>query len=573
MKNSIRSLLVILVLLATSGLFFTLEASAYEIDTHCYDTYAMARKAGFNHEYALFMCSGSQWVDEGLSSTPMGAAIWGSLVRRIWHFPNYRFQKQKITQDGKAGFAVITVAEFDHPVAYKLLDEGLREANWFKLALSIHVIEDTAGHAGFTAEAGHAEFGHNPDRTWLAVEKYKRMTGLVFKALLAMRQLAPDTALDSWAVAARKKPIEPNDYKKLVEDHWKDTETLVARNYFKDPRFTQPVVEYMLRLARTKGFLVKSFDVDANLPKLADYELSMPEQIIAAEKFKIVYKDGTRSFVDEYNRTRRDAREVLKNWVKTRREQEIAQGHFIKNSIFEMSVIDRFGLKRLRLKLEEIESSDLPLEEKIQAHNRLVSPEMTAHMIEQTVNFITQGEVPAEFNEYRHVQFESDDGPRSLEMALKIMDRRLHIARLYGRNFLFKADTFADRMKEKAQIKKEAAIQAMDPSVDLTLEHEDPPVLKQMDLEVVSLNKKQQIGILLIKQGYNFRTALRTIFDIFTKGKTAILAHDNVREFQIVDILNEKIQEGVYKQLGELQAMNLTGVSEACEAPLLGNLR
>src|SRR6185312_16545428 len=142
------------------------EAKAYELETHCYDTYILARRVGFTREYAEFFCKGAQAVDEGVSSTPMAPTLlYGEMLRRIWHAPTYLFQKQTVTQDGHAKVQLTAAAEANHPVASKLLDEGLREGNWFKIALSIHVIEDSYGHSGFTTELLHLYTGHNPDRT------------------------------------------------------------------------------------------------------------------------------------------------------------------------------------------------------------------------------------------------------------------------------------------------------------------------------------------------------------------------------------------------------------------------
>ena len=220
----------------------------------------------------------AQWVDEGMSSTPMGALIYGSMLRRIWHFPNYRFQPTEVTQDGHGSFDVVTIAQFNHPVAFKLFDEGLREGNWIKAFLSMHIVEDTAGHSGFTAEAGHAWAGHWPDRTWVYPGKYKAMTGLIFKMLLALRKIAPDEALVDWAQAKRREPVQPTEFKELEEEHWADVGRLISRDYFRDPRYTPAVVSYILRMAQAKGYIKKSLNIEATLPKPEDYIYSPEEQ-------------------------------------------------------------------------------------------------------------------------------------------------------------------------------------------------------------------------------------------------------------------------------------------------------
>ena len=559
-----KSLLLGLVLL------FSVSSYAYELDTHCYDTYMMARKAGFNHQHALFLCTGAQWVDEGLSSTPMGGLIWGTMVRRIYHFPNKRFQKQRVTQDGHSGVASFTIAKPKHPVAYKLFDEGMKQGNWFKIGLSIHIVQDTFGHAGYTAEAGHAFAGHHPDRTWLAVNKYKQMTEAIFEMLVALRAVAPNEALDEWAQKVSKEPVRSDDATKLAGAHWKDAESLVARDYFKDPRFTPEAVNYILRRARVKGFFRNDFQVDQWLPKDHDYILSPLEQAAAIEKAKVTYTDGTPVYIDDWSKTRRDARDVLRRWVINQRRNEIMQGRFVKGSNFNMATLKEEGFAKLLIELEKIEDSNLTLPEKLAAYNELVPEKLRNHLVDQIVDFICEGEIPKPFDDFTKVQFEADGGPRTLEMALKISDRREKIAELYGKNILFEADTWLDRKAKKMQQKKEAEIQAEDKDLDLTLTPPESQILSQYKEEKFTFDTKKRWGVFFVKHGYNIRTAIETWKDIFNhilkKRAASSISHESVKDFQIAPLLNEKVNDKTFVMIGPVGQMSFLGVSKCGEA-------
>src|SRR5262249_33830088 len=146
---------------------------------------------------------------------------------------------------------------------------------------------------------------------------------------------------------------------------------------------------------------------------------------------------------------------------------EISQGRFVIGSDFNLKLLDYTGVKGVRERLEAIEMSrTMTLEEKIAAHDALISPEDTHRMVKRMVSFITSGEIPREFDDENHVEFEADDGPRSLEIALKINDMREWILREYGRNIDFVPDTVAAHIRTRAQIAKEDTVQELDPRLD-----------------------------------------------------------------------------------------------------------
>lgn len=480
-----------LVLLVSTG------AHAYELDTHFYDTYAMAREAGFKHNYAKFLATSSQWVDEGVSSTPMGPVISGTLLRRIWHFAGYRY-KSNVAADGRSKFKLKSIATPNHPVAHKLFDEGLRQSNWMKVGLSIHPVQDSLGHAGFSDVAGHAEFGHNPDRTWLSPAKYKKMTGLVFKQLVALRKVAPSEALEGWALKKRENPVTNKDSTALQESFWKKWGTVVSKDYFKDPRYTPEAVKFVLRDAKEKGFLIenRSFKLENNLPAEKDY----------------LAKNAKAGKKDPLHRDRKDARKVLKTWVTRKRGAEIAQGILVKGSIFNMRALDAAGFKDIRLALQKIERETRDPRERIRRYKEYVTPEITREVINWTVDNLTRGHIPRRFDEYVKVQFENEKGPRQVEKKLKIQDRRDQIKKTYGSDIQFgsKHDTFG---------------------------------------------RKDKIAAALVKWGHNLRTAVR---DFTRRG---VKAHASVKGYQSAAVLNNKVKSGAYPKMGPLGKRSWLGRS------------
>jgi hypothetical protein len=496
--TAIRKLRVLVAGLAASLVVLTSAgARAYELDTHFYDTYAMAREAGFKHEYARFLALGSQWVDKGVSSTPMGGPVLGTMLRRIWHFPGYRYKTAVGTHE-RGKFKWKSIATFNHPVAHKLFDEGIRQSNWMKVALSLHIVQDSAGHAGFSDALGHLEFGHNPDRPWAAPEKYKRMTGLIFKQLVALRQVAPKEALEPWALQKRAKPVTDRDHRELQESYWKKMEPLIRRNYFKDPRYTPRVVNSILRDAMKNGYIRENagFKLERNLPREKDYLLPRA-------------KSGKN---DPSLRGRKDARKVLKEWVTRQREAEVSKGILVNGSVFNLKTLDAAGYKDIRLALEKVEKQERDPAKRIQRYREIVSPEITRDVISWTVDNLTRGHIPQKFGPYVHVQFESESGPRQIEKQLKQADRRAHIKRLYG--------------------------------VDLKFGKKDD-----------YFTRKDRISAIFVKWGHNLRTIAR---DFSRRG---VSAHGRVKGYQSASVLNDKVGSGAYPQMGKLEKRSLTGRS------------
>lgn len=489
----------LVVVVVAAVLFGGTRAEAYEVDTHFYDTYAMAREAGFKHEYARFLALGAQWVDQGVSSSAMGGPVVGKMLRRTWHFPTYLY-KTKSTGHGASNFKWIGIATFNHPVAHKLFDEGMRQSNWMKVALSIHVIQDSSGHSGFSDALGHAEFGHNPDRTWMAPKKYKRMTGMVFQALVALRKVVPEEALEPWALKRREAPVTAQDHVELQESFWKKVGPLVSKDYFRDPRYTPSAVNEILRDAKDKGFLIENanFKVEKSLPRESAYLL-----------------ETAKSAPNPLHTDRKDARTVLKEWVTQRRMAEIKKGILVKGSIFNLTALDAAGYKDVRLALEKVEREERDPAKRVQRYQQIVTPEITKDVIHWTVDELTRGHIPQKFGPYIHVQFESEDGPRTVEKWLKEKDRRAFIKGAYGKDIKFG--------KEAGEF----------------------------------FSRKDQISAALVKWGHNIRTVARSV------TRRGIKAHHQVKGYQSPEVLNQKLKSNAYPEMGELGKRSLYGRSKS----------
>ncbi len=201
---------------------------AYDEDVHFYQTYSMARFAGIKHEVAVKMALTTQWMDESYISDPMSMIflpLTGIKKRRLLHFPSSRLAGElgRTTQQHVSGanklssmqvqfileilkdlnveidpreIVFATETTEGHPLATEMLLIGLKTGNLMMSSASLHVLEDSYAHAGTPAEEGHAQYWHWPDRPYVSMEKFYRMTRSVFHALTAIRGQLPQDALD-----------------------------------------------------------------------------------------------------------------------------------------------------------------------------------------------------------------------------------------------------------------------------------------------------------------------------------------------------------------------------------------
>ncbi len=195
--------------------FTSMVALGYDVDTHFYGTYSMARFSGIRHEVALKIATATQWMDESYISDPVSMILLpytGIKKRRLLHFPGTRLANKLTTNnianlhlpsllDPSSGlpFKELTETEADHEFATEMFTEGMMEGDLMKAATGIHTLEDSFAHAGTISELGHAHFWHHPDRPYVdeaSVEKYFKMARSVLRAMVAIRTLLPPEAVD-----------------------------------------------------------------------------------------------------------------------------------------------------------------------------------------------------------------------------------------------------------------------------------------------------------------------------------------------------------------------------------------
>lgn len=206
MKNTLLRSLLLCALVCGS-----LTAKAYDLDTHFYGTYSMARFAGIRHEVATKIATGVQWMDESYISDPLSMIILpdvGVKKRRLLHFPGARLaSKMTISTlpsflDPSSGVKLksFTETEADSEFATEMFTEGLIQGDLMKASAGLHTLEDSFAHAGTIAELGHAHFWHHPDRPYVdeqSVAKYFKMCRSVLRAMVAIRSLLPMSAVDT----------------------------------------------------------------------------------------------------------------------------------------------------------------------------------------------------------------------------------------------------------------------------------------------------------------------------------------------------------------------------------------
>lgn len=266
---------VVALLFLTSLVFTARPANAYDEDTHFYGTYAMARYAGIKHEPAMKIALSAQWMDESYISDPTSMIflpITGVKKRRLLHFPSSRvvgtlnasaqrsiFGIKDTTNPlikelidwliEKSGFKgnlesinFLTETVEDHPFASELLMQGLKEGNLMMAAASLHTIEDSFAHAGTPAEQGHADFWHWPDRPFASTQKYFRMVRAAMSAIVAIRTMLPEAALDCQLKLAPTETLNSDP-----RPNCKQNAVTLAQNYSRQPQVVQTVTRDVLK--------------------------------------------------------------------------------------------------------------------------------------------------------------------------------------------------------------------------------------------------------------------------------------------------------------------------------------
>jgi hypothetical protein len=269
MKKLIKSIVGGAILLTS------LSAKSYDVDTHFYGTYSMARFAGIRHEIALKLATGTQWMDESYISDPVSMIVLpdvGIKKRRLLHFPGSRIaNKMTISQlpsmfDPSSGVKLrsFTETEADHEFATEMFTEGLMQGDLMKVATGLHTLEDSFAHAGTIAELGHAHFWHHPDRPYVddqSVEKYFKMCRSVLKAMVAIRYLLPASGLDMDV----KFGDQPNY--KLNGDKLADIYTnlpmvrkAISRKILNEPSFVKFALDNIFKRAKGVAYIKSGYE-------------------------------------------------------------------------------------------------------------------------------------------------------------------------------------------------------------------------------------------------------------------------------------------------------------------------
>lgn len=443
--GNVRALQSIAVYLFCIGLLisFHFQANAYDVDTHFYGTYSLARFAGIKHEVAVKLALATQWMDESFLSDPVSmplAPITGLKKRRLLHFPSARVLSAMSTNvmQEAFGFAeftglrrlvfeeLIKFYDFNGDIkklvlhtettendafASALMMEGLREGNLLKAGASLHVIEDSYAHAGTLSMAGHTSFWHWPDRPYYVPEKYFEMTETVFSAMVAIRAQLPKAFVDCSVKFGPDRPnceLKADALFRLYENVPGVRET-VSHNVLRDFEYIEYVLTAFIKRAVEVGYLLP-----AGLPPGQTFE-SLLTELLTREMF---FRDKLDSYA------------VLEMYIARLLEiQGQAQG-----PLLDLVLIPRdMGL---------ISDPEITLPEYIRSYARASGPFADATgvkpFIHEMVRRVLVGYVPIPLSPTHMVEIEDDHaGPREKEMEIRVRGMRNLLTRLYGVDLMF----------------------------------------------------------------------------------------------------------------------------------------
>lgn len=261
MKNRITKTVAFLMMS-----FITSASSAYSVDTHFYESYAMARWAGIGHEVAIELATYNQWIDVQLSSSAMLPTLqYGSRIRRLFHFPTNKveYKTGEETNHGQHT-KIYGLSTINHPMASDLLSEGLRTGNLYLVGAGLHTLMDSAAHSGNPYSFGHGVMGHWPDRPYTFIQKHNEMRKFLFKAFVTIRKTLPEAALDKNLNTTGKTANYKMDAAELFETYSKDEtiKKVVESNPIRDPRFVIPTLEVIIETAKKHNLVTDKFSLE-----------------------------------------------------------------------------------------------------------------------------------------------------------------------------------------------------------------------------------------------------------------------------------------------------------------------
>lgn len=161
----------------------SLTAQAADRQTHFYGDLIMGLSADLNAYDVIQYAYGDEMVDGGLYTHPMGL----DAARILSHF-----QGNPITIRTDGGFMKegLAIATIDHPLLYKLLDEGMKTGNKAMIGAVRHRLIDTFFHAGWSNFWGHMEGGHRPDMPQEEIYKAQRCFQAIMELTFYLRDMS-----------------------------------------------------------------------------------------------------------------------------------------------------------------------------------------------------------------------------------------------------------------------------------------------------------------------------------------------------------------------------------------------
>ncbi|MGE3974182.1 MAG: hypothetical protein AB7F59_06625 [Bdellovibrionales bacterium] len=407
------------------------QAQAYDIDTHFYATYAMARYAGINHAVASRIALGGEWFDEHIVSSPMIPTVFiGTKIRKCAHFAGYS-KAADMASYQLWGLNGVTKTIAMHDFSTEMLTRGLKEGDFFKAVQSFHTMQDSFAHTGTTALAGHSYGGHWPDRPfWRNYNFYGRMVHASFQMLVAIRGLLPREALDlelrpTPQLSQRRNYLLSADELSQTYLGLPEVQHFATTNVLTHPDYVKFAVEFLVRKAEESHY----FNPQENLESW----------LIDTEKSGEYRKGLTGQQVLERLMSRMVLWETQVNKDTDTSERCTSGRRILQRQVISQNV----GIR-------------------LCDHVWLRQHGGSAKVISELVGYLTQGYLPVLPNPETSLVEVEDEGPiRQKEMEIRIGNVKNLIFKFYGVNIDFK--------ENKSIWKQAKSIFARDPQVKPTL--------------------------------------------------------------------------------------------------------
>lgn len=386
---------------------FSFGAQAYDIDTHFYETYMLARYAGIGHEVASQLANFNQWIDVSLWTSPMfPTMIIGGRMRRLYHFPDefVTYNASQIETGATHGMklAPLQLVDENDPFGRELLLEGMKKGNFLLVGAGLHVHMDSFGHAGYSFVSGHGEGGHWPDRPWANIERHERMVSALMEDLVAIRKLLPEAALDHEFRDREMAQQDLRSHSRLsaaeLASRYNQNPTIqevVKRDIFEDPRYTREAVATVVETAIAKG-LVKE-----------------PDRLRVVSADSALYVVGT------------NAQSIIK-------------------TIIERYVYSDGGSVEARIDVAMVHKKLVP---GLPLHRISIDEIGRVYFVTQVIDKLTEGLIPRVPTKDGWVAFEVDKDLRAQEIRMRLGDWREAIETVTGQRIRFESKTMFKQLQ------------------------------------------------------------------------------------------------------------------------------